>query len=185
MQTYKVMLSLLYKNKRYAEIFDLYKDIRKRLDLYELFPDITVNCLAFAACYHLVSKANLIMSKWMELTEFFLLQNTADHFKYAQDLWKEAENVKQLHRSRYFLAGLAMKQNSPEIALRLVDGPSSYVTMRFIRLMAYTQLDDFNKACDLLQQTIENYKLKSTKNKPCFGRQMVCHHFISSITLFH
>lgn len=58
MQTYKVMLSLLYKNKRYADIFDLYKDIRKRLDLYELFPDITVNCLAFAACYHLVSEVN-------------------------------------------------------------------------------------------------------------------------------
>lgn len=51
------MLSLLYKNQRYAEIFDLYKDIRKKLDLYELFPDITVNCLAFAACYHLVSKS--------------------------------------------------------------------------------------------------------------------------------
>lgn len=57
MQTYKVMLSLLFENKRYAEVFELYQEIRKRLDLYELFPDITVNCLAFGACYHLVSQS--------------------------------------------------------------------------------------------------------------------------------
>lgn len=73
-----------------------------------------------------------------------------------------------------------MKQNSPEIALSLVDGPSSYVTMRFIRLMAYTQLGEFNKACEILQQTIENYKLNATRNKPCFGKQMVCNQFNSS-----
>lgn len=55
MQTYKVLLSLLYENKRYAEVFELYAEIRSRLELYELFPDITINCLAFAACYQLVS----------------------------------------------------------------------------------------------------------------------------------
>lgn len=57
MQTYKVMLSLLFENKRYAEVFELYQEIRKRLDIYELFPDITVNCLAFGSCYHLVSQS--------------------------------------------------------------------------------------------------------------------------------
>lgn len=54
MQTYKVLLSLLFENKRYAEVFDLYKDIRTHLSLHELFPDITLNCLAFGACYKLV-----------------------------------------------------------------------------------------------------------------------------------
>lgn len=49
------MLSLLYENKRYSDVFELYKEIRKRIDLRGLFPDITINCLAFAACYHLVS----------------------------------------------------------------------------------------------------------------------------------
>lgn len=55
MQTYKVLLSLLYENKRYAEVYELYRDIRKNLELYESFPDQTINCLAFAACYHLVN----------------------------------------------------------------------------------------------------------------------------------
>lgn len=55
MQTYKVFLALLYENKRYAELFELYKEIRKHLELYELFPDHTINCLVFAACYHLVN----------------------------------------------------------------------------------------------------------------------------------
>lgn len=55
MQTYKVILALLYENKRYAEVFELYQEIRKHLELYELFPDQTINCLAFAACYHLVN----------------------------------------------------------------------------------------------------------------------------------
>lgn len=55
MQTYKVLLSLLFENKRYDEIFKLYEQIRERLSIYELFPDITVNCLVFGACYQLVS----------------------------------------------------------------------------------------------------------------------------------
>lgn len=63
MQTYKVLLDLLYKNKRYAETFELYDQIRARLDLFELFPDITMNCLAFAACYHLVSRQGLKREK--------------------------------------------------------------------------------------------------------------------------
>lgn len=58
MQTYKVMLALLYENKRYAEVFELYKEIRQRSELYELFPDQTINCLAIAACYQLVNFIN-------------------------------------------------------------------------------------------------------------------------------
>lgn len=109
MQTYKVMLSLLFENKRYAEVFELYQEIRKRLDLYELFPDITVNCLAFGACYHLVSQSCIrliFMGKkhtLMEVLHLYLTQNTPEHFEYAQDLWQRTKNIKQLSRSKYFL----------------------------------------------------------------------------------
>lgn len=54
MQTYKVLLSLLYENQRYEDVFNLHSDILTRLEILELFPDKTVNCLAFGACYHLV-----------------------------------------------------------------------------------------------------------------------------------
>ncbi|XP_055309558.1 pentatricopeptide repeat-containing protein 2, mitochondrial-like [Sitodiplosis mosellana] len=152
MQTYKVLLTLLYDNKRYAEVFELYKQIRTRLDLFELFPDITINCLAFAACYQL---------------------NTPEHFQYADELWKQAQNVKQLSRSRYLLAGLAIKQNSPKYALGLVRSPFPYATVRFLRLAAFTQLGYYDKAIDILQQSVANFKLNSTSTKPSFGKQMV------------
>lgn len=131
MQTYKVFLTLLYEHKRYAEVFDLYQQIRTRLELFELFPDITINCLAFATCYHLVSSAMVWLS-YLRVTDemfFFCFQNTPKHFAYAQELWKRAQNVKQLNRSRYFLAGLALKQNNPKCALGLVRAPSRYVTV--------------------------------------------------------
>lgn len=72
------------------------------------------------------------------------------------------------------LAGLALKQNSPEIALSLVDISSSYVTIRFIKLMAYTQMGEFDKAFDILRQTIQIYIFHETNKKPSIGRQMVC-----------
>lgn len=54
-ETYKVLLDLLYENKRYEEIYECYQVIRSRLELFERFPFQTLNCFVFAACYHLVS----------------------------------------------------------------------------------------------------------------------------------
>lgn len=67
-----MLLSLLYENKRYAEVFDLYREIRKNLELYESSTDKTMNCLAFAACYHLVNMSQLpqIQRKFQKTTHF-------------------------------------------------------------------------------------------------------------------
>lgn len=54
-ETYKVLLDLLYKQKQYDRLYECYREIRERLLLYERMPTNTLNCLAFAACYHLVS----------------------------------------------------------------------------------------------------------------------------------
>lgn len=67
-QTYKVLLSLLYENKRYAEVYELYREIRKILELYESHPDQTINCLAFAACYHLVNSVLALKIVVQQLT---------------------------------------------------------------------------------------------------------------------
>lgn len=170
-----MLLDLLFEHKRYAEVIDLYKEIRKRLDVYELFPDITVNCLAFGACYHLVSRVIFVITVYGNFPyeeESFFFQNTVEHFQYAQNVWQRAQNVKQLHRSRFFLAGLAIKQDDPKFALRLID-KSSYVTARFIRLIAHTQIGEFDKACDILFRSIQMYKRYPSRNKPCLGKQMV------------
>lgn len=63
MQTYKVLLSLLFENQQYESVFELYKDIRDRLSVYDIFPDVTINCLAFGACYHLVIEYYLLIIK--------------------------------------------------------------------------------------------------------------------------
>lgn len=106
------------------------------------------------------------------ISSFF--QNTPEHFRYAQELWTQARNVKQLSRSKYLLAGLAIKQNDPKYALALVNIPAIYVTVRFLQLTAYTQLRNFDKANAVLKQSIANFQLNATNGKkPCVGKQMV------------
>lgn len=87
---------------------------------------------------------------------------------------KKSNELKPLQRSNYFLAALAMKQNNASFALELVNKTSTYVTERFILLMAFTQQCEFDNACDVLHRTIEKYKNYTHHNKPYFGKQMVC-----------
>lgn len=183
MQTYKVLLSLLYENKRYAELFELYVEIRKHLELYELFPEHTINCLAFAACYHLVNVTHFnLLQTWTKfkclMTKTVLLstlsQNTPEHFQYAQDLFYSTKHAKQVSRSTYLLAGLALKQNEPTVALNLLPENRAYVTIRFIRLMAFTQSGRLDRACEILRQTAHFHKSNRNGPKPYFGIQMVC-----------
>lgn len=66
-----------------------------------------------------------------------------------------------------------MKQNDPKFALSLVTQATPYVAVRFIRLIAFTQLGEFEKALDIIYRTIEGFKLDFSSNKPYFGLQMI------------
>lgn len=82
MDVYKLFLTLLHNNKRYAEIFKLYNEIRARVELHNKLPHASINVLAFSACYHLVKcieieywqqqKPNSIYHVWI----FFLSEYT-------------------------------------------------------------------------------------------------------------
>lgn len=102
------------------------------------------------------------------------MQNTPEHFKYAEDLWHKTRQIKQLQRSKQFLAALALKQKKPIVALNLTPEKNLYVTVRFIQLEAYLQLDKIDEAFEIVQRTIQAYKLNSKQNKPTFGNSMVC-----------
>lgn len=78
-----------------------------------------------------------------------------------------------MNRSRYLLAGLALKQNEPKIALNLVPERKLYVSIRFIQLMAFAQMGHFDRACDILRRTIDYYKANCDGVKTYFGVQMV------------
>lgn len=79
-----------------------------------------------------------------------------------------------MNRSTFLLAGLALKQNEPVMALNLLPRDNLYVTARFLKFMAYTQSGRFNRACDILRRTINYYHSRSNVAKPYFGHQMVC-----------
>lgn len=62
-QTYKILLNLLYKHGRYADIHEYYERHRTNLASFESRPDKTLDCLVFAACYHLVRWSFELLSK--------------------------------------------------------------------------------------------------------------------------
>lgn len=77
----------------------------------------------------------------------------------------EVGNKVQFRKSRTFMAGLALKQNRPEVALSILKGESTYVTMRHIKMLAWAQLGQFNQVFELLQQLIERHR-ENPKLKP-------------------
>lgn len=101
---------------------------------------------------------------------YFLLQNTRAHMQYAIKLWNNVQSYNILKRCKSFVAALALKQGEPELALTLIENNQNHVTPRFICLMAYTCLGNFNAAFDLLSNVIKrsNRHFKST-----IGEEMV------------
>lgn len=180
MNAYKVLLTLLHNNKRYEEIFKLYVEIRKHVNHRNQLPHQSINVLAFSACYHLVKNAmnsnidnnNKMWNFINENLKYF--QNTQEHYKYAKDLYPHIRHIKAFkRRTTYLLAGLALKQNDPLVALQLLDSKEFQIGARFIRLIAFTQCHSFANAFAVINQTINVYKQGKMTNVPCYGTQVV------------
>lgn len=106
---------------------------------------------------------------------FDYLQNTEEHYAYARDLYERVQHIRILiRRARHLLAGLALKQNDPSVALSVLEEKEFHIGARFIRLMAFTQSHRFNCAFAVLQQTIDSYKNNGKMmNKPLYGSRVV------------
>lgn len=76
-----------------------------------------------------------------------------------------------MQRCADFVAGLALKQKDPKIAIELVGRKGNHVLPRFIRIMAYTQTGEFDEALNVIEQTM---KIPNSGFKPTIGKQMVC-----------
>lgn len=110
----------------------------------------------------------------MNIWAFF--QNTPEHYKYAKDLYPHVRHIKAFkRRTKYLLAGLALKQNDPMFALQLLDDKEFQIGARFIRLIAFTQCNSFDSALGVLSQTIDVYKQGTMINVPYYGKQVVIH----------
>lgn len=84
----------------------------------------------------------------------------------------EKGNKVQYRKSRTFVAGLAVKQNRPELALTILEGETMYVTMRHIKLLAWAQLGQFDNVFKMLQQLIKQHEEKP-KLKPMSSTSVV------------
>lgn len=106
---------------------------------------------------------------------YYFFQNTPEHYKYAIDLWKQLNGLKELHRSLYFLSALALKQNDPQTAITLVSRTDSkYVTSRFVHLAAYTKNREFKNAFGILKHTINiNNNNSPPQQKPTISKELV------------
>lgn len=104
----------------------------------------------------------------------FEFQNTQEHYKYARDLYPHVRHIKAFkRRTKYLLAGLALKQNDPMYALQLLDAKEFQIGARFIRLIAFTQCHSFDSAFAVLKQTINVFKQGRMANVPYYGTQVV------------
>lgn len=68
----------------------------------------------------------------------------------------DARKNYQFRKSRTFIAGLAVRQRRPKIALDVLNDDENYfyVTIRHIRLLAWAQLGQFNKVFEMFETIV-------------------------------
>lgn len=153
---------MLYESGKYDEVLDTFTQIRAANEARGTILHSTIGNLAFAACFKLVMRntannPNITQEIYVE----FFLQNNETTFKYATELIntsKAEQNENKLsRRSLTFYAALALKQNQPDIALKVVETSKtqSYVTIRNIKVLALTQLGRYTDALALLRTAFE------------------------------
>lgn len=81
----------------------------------------------------------------------YFIQNTPESFKFALEIWKYSNH----HgiRTRSIMANLALKQNSPEVALNaLHSGPMEQViSIRSLKILIYAQLERYIQIIPMLK----------------------------------
>lgn len=72
------------------------------------------------------------------------------------------------------MAALALKHNQPEMCLKIIeqDKKPMFVTIRHIKLLAWSKLEQFDKVIDMLRTIIELHKEKP-KLKPFSSIEVV------------
>ncbi|XP_031629373.1 pentatricopeptide repeat-containing protein 2, mitochondrial-like [Contarinia nasturtii] len=136
---HQLLLDLLYEHKMYDDLLRIYESLNMKgqLDTFK-----QINVIVLATYYQL---------------------NTPETLQKAYTLWKKVNRNKtknQYRKSRTFVAGLALKQNDPGLALNVLeDGVDHfYVTMRHIRLLAWAQLKRFDNILRTLRMILQRFQ---------------------------
>ncbi|XKL68458.1 hypothetical protein PGB90_003949 [Kerria lacca] len=131
-----ILMDLLYENKKYSDIIELYKTFRNKQLSFGKYPK-SIMVLIFASCYKL---------------------NTAEIFDYAMNIWKEMNDIglKPLRRITCYIAALALNQNSPHIAIELITTISNHhsVLIRSLKVLAYCAMGRIQDALPILTSVL-------------------------------
>ncbi|XP_043491889.1 pentatricopeptide repeat-containing protein 2, mitochondrial-like [Polistes fuscatus] len=142
--SYSVLVTLLYNNKMYSEVRQVYDIFKSRCVDLQNVPRIPVIVTA-AACYQ---------------------ENTPESFNYLLNVWKELSqhNFPPLRRFITLLGGLALKQNSPQITLELMSLiRTRYIDNRCMKILAFCKLNRLNDVAFILKSSLEGtYSIKET-----------------------
>ncbi|XP_025075304.1 pentatricopeptide repeat-containing protein 2, mitochondrial-like [Pogonomyrmex barbatus] len=134
--SYQILLSLLYKHGKYAEMRDVY-DIIKTKPMENGYPRNSF-ILVMAACYK---------------------ENTPETLEYGLKIWKEIHEKGHLvmRRATAFLAALAIKQNAAHIAVEILTSINEgrYIQVRCLKVLAYTKLKRFTEIVPILRSSLE------------------------------
>ncbi|RLU19175.1 hypothetical protein DMN91_007732 [Ooceraea biroi] len=145
LSSHQILLSLLYKHGKYTEMKDVYSIIKNKFTSEKGNPRTTL-VLIMAACYK---------------------ENTPEAFEYAFNIWKEMNQKGNefMRRAIAFLAGLAIKQNAPHIAIEIISTmrTARFPDTRSLKVLAYTDLKRFTEIVPILRISLENYRTVGPK----------------------
>ncbi|XP_055689356.1 pentatricopeptide repeat-containing protein 2, mitochondrial-like [Lutzomyia longipalpis] len=149
--SYQILMDMLYERTQYQEILKLYDSCKNE----SLKDQRHLIVLVMAACYRI---------------------NSNESFNYAIDLWSQLtrEGKILMRKASTFAAGLALRQNDPEMALKIISTirQQSYMTVRNIRILASARLNRFEWLSVNLKEIMEFGKQCET-NKPSISEDVL------------
>ncbi|XP_071567711.1 pentatricopeptide repeat-containing protein 2, mitochondrial [Temnothorax nylanderi] len=150
--SYQILLSLLYKHGKYAQMREVYDIIRTR----HIETGYARNSLilVMAACYK---------------------ENTPETLEYGLKVWREIDEKGYMimRRATTFLAALAIKQNLSHIAIEILSSikEARYIHIRCLKIVAYTDLKRFTEIVPILRASLEHDRPNSKKE--CYFRDVI------------
>nr|XP_022920793.1 pentatricopeptide repeat-containing protein 2, mitochondrial-like [Onthophagus taurus] len=136
LMSHQVLFDLLYENKMYNEMLDLYNLVKeKQIESLKWARSLVV--LTMAACYKL---------------------NTEESLEFAIKLWKDISQVGNLaaRRSITFCAALMINKGKPEIALEILSSlkNQNYTTVRNLKVLTLLQLKRIDDVLPILKSVL-------------------------------
>lgn len=136
--SYHILMSLLYKHERYADIREVYDILRNKFFDSATYPTHPV-ILVMAACYK---------------------ENTRQSYDYALSIWKELSERDRLipRRAIAFVALTAINQGAAPIAIEMLSNVRNKrnADIRSLRVSAYTKLQKFTEIIPILRMSLES-----------------------------